>query len=295
MRVLLLHNPGAGQGGHSRAGLTRLFAAEGHEVIYRQVKEDGIHPADAEGVDVVAVGGGDGTIGAAVRALPDADRPFIILPLGTANNVARCLGLPARAEDIIRGCAAAPERRIDLGLATGPWGTQLFLEGAGLGALAEMALVGHRVDASREGKRRFGEEAPHRFVREAPPEEWHIRADGRDVPGALLFAEILNMPLVGPGLPIGPPGLPDDGLLHLVLLRPDGREAFARWAEGGRERPAAGLETLAAGRVTLTWTGGALRIDDRFPDVPAGPAEVALKIAPRKLRVLVPQQEGETR
>ena len=49
--------------------------------------------------EVVVAGGGDGTVSAVVAALmqrPAASRPHLgILPLGTANNVARSLGLPS--------------------------------------------------------------------------------------------------------------------------------------------------------------------------------------------------------
>ena len=113
MRVLLLHNPGTGRGDHSGEELTRLFAEEGHEVAYRHVKKGELRPEEATGVDLVAIAGGDGTVGKAVRALVAVDRPFLILPLGTANNIARCLGLPLRAEDIVRRFGAAHERGLD--------------------------------------------------------------------------------------------------------------------------------------------------------------------------------------
>jgi diacylglycerol kinase (ATP) len=292
MRVLLVHNPGSGSEDHSGGALTRLFEAEGHEVVYRHAKEDGVDPAETERADLVAIGGGDGTVGTAVRALADVDRPFVILPLGTANNIARCLGLLRPVEEIVRGCGEARERGLDLGMASGPWGKRAFLEGVGLGALAEMIAVGERADSDSEKKKRFGEEAPQRFVREAEPGAWRVRVDGRMLPDGMLVAEMLNMPLVGPGLPLGPAGWPEDGLLYLSILRPEGREDFAAWLEGRRERRAPGIETLTAKRVEFAWDGRALRIDDDFPDPPDGPAEVVLEMARRKLRVLVPREGG---
>lgn len=292
--MLLLHNPGAGNGEHRRDDLTGLFRAEGHDVVYRIVKKQGIDPDAARDCELVAIGGGDGTVGKAVRALAEVDRPLVILPLGTANNIARCLGLFMPVEEIVPRCGGSRERRLDLGIASGPWGRQVFLEGVGLGALARMIAVGDADIHGTEEKKRFGAEAPQRFVRAEAAGSWRLRADGRDVPEGLVLAEMLNMPIMGPGLPLGPPSWPEDGLLYVSILREEGRENFARWLEGRRERPAPGIETLTAERVEFTWVGGPLRIDDGFPDAPERPVQVRLEMAQRKLRVLVPQPEGGT-
>ncbi|CAN5792065.1 hypothetical protein BH24GEM1_BH24GEM1_02920 [soil metagenome] len=45
-------------------------------------------------IDRVIVGGGDGTLNAAVQVLVQANLPLGIIPLGTANNLARTLGIP---------------------------------------------------------------------------------------------------------------------------------------------------------------------------------------------------------
>lgn len=70
-------------------------------------------------VDMVIVGGGDGTLNRSLDALVDTGLPLGILPLGTANNVARTLGIP---DDLAAACeiiAGGHLRRIDLGVANG--------------------------------------------------------------------------------------------------------------------------------------------------------------------------------
>ncbi|HCJ31239.1 MAG TPA: hypothetical protein DHV63_18550, partial [Pseudomonas sp.] len=47
----------------------------------------------ADGCDLVIVGGGDGTLNAAAPALIKAGLPVGILPLGTANDLAKTLGI----------------------------------------------------------------------------------------------------------------------------------------------------------------------------------------------------------
>ena len=72
----------------------------------------------------VVAAGGDGTVHAVVCALmdlPEADRPPLgLLPFGTANNVARSLGIsdPATAAVALRGEATRP---LDVGRANGVW------------------------------------------------------------------------------------------------------------------------------------------------------------------------------
>ena len=67
-------------------------------------------------VDRIVVGGGDGTLDASLHALLDSGLPLGILPLGTANDLARTLRIPASLSDAAQIIAAGHIRRIDLGL-----------------------------------------------------------------------------------------------------------------------------------------------------------------------------------
>ena len=66
------------------------------------------------------IGGGDGTLNAAAPALLDTGLPLGIIPLGTANDLARTLGHPARSGRGGRGHRRRARcTQIDLGLANG--------------------------------------------------------------------------------------------------------------------------------------------------------------------------------
>lgn len=70
-------------------------------------------------VDCVIIGGGDGSMNAAAPALVETQLPLGILPLGTANDLARTLNIPTdigQAFDIIAGGIL---HRIDLGSVNG--------------------------------------------------------------------------------------------------------------------------------------------------------------------------------
>lgn len=66
-------------------------------------------------VDLVIVGGGDGTLNAAAAGLVETRLPLGILPLGTANDLARTLGIPTTISQACKIIATGRKLPIDLG------------------------------------------------------------------------------------------------------------------------------------------------------------------------------------
>lgn len=66
-------------------------------------------------VDLIIIGGGDGTLNAVVDTLVDVKLPLGILPLGTANDLARTLEIPQSIPDACRVIAEGHLKEIDLG------------------------------------------------------------------------------------------------------------------------------------------------------------------------------------
>ena len=66
-------------------------------------------------VDRVVVAGGDGTLNAVVQGLVGTGLPLAIIPLGTANNLARTLDLPLTIPEACEVAVRGSRRRIDLG------------------------------------------------------------------------------------------------------------------------------------------------------------------------------------
>ncbi len=66
-------------------------------------------------VDLVIIGGGDGTLNAAIPGLLDTQLPLGILPLGTANDLARTLKIPPNITEACHIIARRNVDRIDLG------------------------------------------------------------------------------------------------------------------------------------------------------------------------------------
>lgn len=87
-----------------------------------------------EGHDLVVVGGGDGSVACAAGRIAGSGTTLGILPLGTANDLARTLHLPT---DVSAACAALAQGKVvdvDLGRADG----EAFLNVASVGLSVEV-------------------------------------------------------------------------------------------------------------------------------------------------------------
>jgi Diacylglycerol kinase catalytic domain len=135
MQVTLIHNPDAGDDTQPSGGdLVRLIRDKGHAVAYQSSRAENWYTALEVPVDIVAVAGGDGMVGEVAKHLIDKHVPIAVLPMGTANNIAKTLGLKDRSlEQLVAGWSAAPRVSFDVGVASGPWDSKYFIEGLGMG------------------------------------------------------------------------------------------------------------------------------------------------------------------
>ena len=104
-RVLLAVNARARRGQAARDRVAAAFRERGHEVIDVQLdaSKDGLSKAivaHKDDVDVVVVGGGDGTLLTAIDGLVETKLPLAVLPLGTFNELARTLGVPSDPDEV---------------------------------------------------------------------------------------------------------------------------------------------------------------------------------------------------
>lgn len=98
-------------------------------------------------IDLVILAGGDGTLNAAVEGLIDTKLPLGILPLGTANDLARTLGIPESIPEACQVIAQGKVEQIDLGWVNG----KHFFNVASLGLSVQITQ-----QLDKEVKRRWG-------------------------------------------------------------------------------------------------------------------------------------------
>jgi diacylglycerol kinase family enzyme len=266
VRVTLIHNP---QAGRQRAGaarkLVKFLSDHGHEVRYYSAKEDGWKRALKKPSDLIVVGRGV---------------PLGVLPSGTANNIARTLGLLERPfEELVRGWERPRRVKLDVGVAAGPWGERYFVESVGAGLFASLLAKPSR---GRLKKRKAPVESALRRLQEAAarcePLEVTAALDGRDISGRYLLLEAVNLRYVGPNLHLAHDSQPGDGQFDVVLVTAAERDRLLYYLEhwqNNRERLGM-LPTLRGRRLQIEWTGFALHIDDKLePKAKAKPKEIA--------------------
>ena len=135
--AVIIGNPNSGSAGDE--GYLERFAealrAGGLEVeVLNTERPDHATELAAEAGDrLVVAAGGDGTVNEVVNGLSE-DATLGILPLGTANVLARELGLPLKPEDACERLLSGTAFRMDVGVATDEEGTERrFACMAGLG------------------------------------------------------------------------------------------------------------------------------------------------------------------
>lgn len=123
-RVLLAVNGRARRGREARARAAEALRAAGHTVV--EAPLDGTTGqlsraivTHRDQVDVVVVGGGDGTLLTAIDGLLQTKLPLVILPLGTFNELARTLGVPTDVEAVAALLDDGVPFALDLGCVNG--------------------------------------------------------------------------------------------------------------------------------------------------------------------------------
>jgi diacylglycerol kinase (ATP) len=163
--------------------------------------------------DCVIVAGGDGTLNAAAQGLLDTGLPLGVVPAGTANDLARTLGLPAGVDDCIDVIARGRTQRIDLGLVNG----RPYFNVASIGLSATLAK-----ELTYESKQRLGRlgyaVAAVKALMRARPFHATIHADGAAVDVRTLQVAVGNGRFYGGGMTIAEAALIDDGHLDLYSL-----------------------------------------------------------------------------
>ena len=255
---------------------------------------EAVSAAVDRGADLIVLGGGDGTVSAAVDALAGTGVVLGLLPVGTANDFARTLGIPT---DLGRACETIARGEVvdvDLGLA----GADYFVNVASVGLAAGAARALSPGLKRSVGALAYPAAAVHALLRHETFEA-SLRFPAGDHPpvrlGRLLQLAVGNGRYYGGGLAVAPDADIDDrsldvyavglghpgALLHTLRHLRSGEFVRADWVHHYRTREVR-IETKPA---LPTNVDGEL----------AGRTPVTFGVAPNALRVLVPPGSGAAR
>jgi diacylglycerol kinase (ATP) len=277
MRITLIHNLKAGDAKHGKRQLMAALAKAGHHATYQSTKEPGLKKALKEPTDLVLVAGGDGTTAKVASRLVDSGIPLSVLPLGTANNLARALGFVASPGEIIARLEGGKKQVFDVGLATGPWGERYLFEAAGGGLLADYVRAAKKDRKKHPKIKKLSKEkemARHsallrRMLHDYPAHQWKIEIDGKDISGRYILWEAMNIHSVGPALYLAPRAATRDGRFDFACARPADCALLAKHfdARVAGKKSNSPLPARKFRELRVVWNNSTLHFDGKlWPD-----------------------------
>jgi diacylglycerol kinase (ATP) len=266
MRILLIHNPKAGDRTHSKKQLMASLARCGHQAFYYSIKERGWKKAFRKPLDLIVAAGGDGTVHKTAWQIVDSGIPLAILPLGTANNLARSLGFTGSVDEILQSLHCGKSQEFDIGVARNGLQIDCFLEAAGGGLFADYfpaAEANEKEGASPEEKLKAHLSLLRQLSLDYPARYWKMSIDGKDISGRYILWGAMNIRSAGPVLHLAPKARTDDGRLDFVAVREDERKIFVKHVDmhlaGQKDR--APLTPLKFRELKITSVLGAMHLD----------------------------------
>lgn len=216
-RALLLVNHQSQHGKESLAQAIEQLQQLGFELVEESTGDPEQLPEVIcqyrDKVDLVIIGGGDGTLNAAAAGLVETQLPLGILPLGTANDLARTLGIPLSVSEACKIIATGRNFAIDLGCVNDKY----FFNVASLGIGTQITQ-----QLTKEAKQRWGVLAyaatALKVLWQTRPFQAEIHFNQTSVQGKTVQIAVGNGRFYGGGTPISQEATIDDHQLDLYSL-----------------------------------------------------------------------------
>ncbi|MEL6288839.1 MAG: lipid kinase [Pseudomonadota bacterium] len=250
-RALVVANPRASR--FADAGALALERLAETLVIAATLETDSVtdlaERARAEQADCIVVAGGDGTLSRLLSELVASDVPIGIIPLGTANDLARTLGVPLDIDVAVRIISDGLITRIDLGTAN----DILFANAASVGLAAEVAARMSKAEKVKLGVLSYPL-ALLRAWKAARPLRVEIMTDEMTWREEVIQLAVGNGRYHGGGLMVAEEASITDGQLNVYGVVPRSRWSLATVLPAlrfGRHRRNRALTTFSASQVEV--------------------------------------------
>lgn len=292
LRALLLINRESRQGeANAQAARDALEALDVDITLGKFESADDV-PAEidrqAEAVDVIVLGGGDGTLNLAAAAVMRSGKPLGVLPLGTANDFARTLLIPTELEAACRNVVEGVTHSVDLGQCNDVY----FVNVASIGL-----AVRAREYRSDLAKRWFGSLGYASNVvsayRDTRPFKATVRCGDNTHRLRSIQLAVGNGRYFGGGLAVASDAALDDGRLDLYSLKPQSLARLIGLLPGllrGPDRSMQGVQLFEGTSFEIT-THRPMPINTDGEILTQTPA--TFHVLPAALQVKVPQDYVE--
>lgn len=184
-----------------------------------------IDRATRDQIDIIVSVGGDGTIHALIQKLADKDISFLVLPAGTANDLARSLGVQSmRIHEVLSVVRDGIPKNIDLVNVNGT----LMATNGGVGIVAEIAsrvnhfrrsIPGFRKAMTYAKQETYGLMLASKILLEGC--SYHsLQVECNQFKGEIRTPLLLinNQPLIAANYPVAPHTRHDDGTFNVTIF-----------------------------------------------------------------------------
>ncbi len=224
MRIKLIVNPASGQEtaiGHLPAINARLREAGDVDIVLTTGEGDGVEAgrrAALEGYDRVFVAGGDGTLNEVLNGLAQVDGALgavvlAVVPLGTGNDFATAIGVPASPEDAVDALLGGAVAPVDVGRVN----DRCFLNISAGGFIADVSDAVNPQLKTVLGKLAYLIGGAQVLL-DYEPVAARVANAATVTKASLLAFAVCNSRLIGGGRLIAPHAIVDDGWLDVCLI-----------------------------------------------------------------------------
>lgn len=273
-KAKILHNPKAGKQEHTKKKLVSLVESRGIDCGYSSTKKINWQKVKPD-TDFIVIAGGDGTVRKVVVELAAKKKkirslPILLLPLGTANNIARSLGIEGHIDDIIKNIQTRRLKKFDVGRIKGHKNDMLFLESFGFGVLPHlmknMQEKPERDLVSPDENIRIALQELHKLVMNYPGQPYTVIIDNTPFTDHYILIELMNTSSIGPNLVLSPDADPGDGQFELIMIPESQRQEFANYIQNKINN----IETefipviIKGRKISIATPAGDMHVDDEL-------------------------------
>ena len=292
----LIANPGSGRGedrGELLEQVTRCLQDLGIEIDVAIAKphEKAIpiaRRAVKDGYKLIIALGGDDTIEAIIRGMAGSKAKLAMIPVGTANNLAKSLGIPEDPQQACDLIASGHVRKLDLGqVKVGKRKKLTFFElvTVGIGA----AIYPDALKASKGRLSHLKGAIETALNHETKPEVTVVMNGESTVTVKTMLTIVSNVPLIGPNMLTNPDASLEDGMLDVSLYPEFSKAELLNYSTQVLNEGSADDGKIQRYRARKLKIKASPKLDVMADGVMLGQGKVKIKVLEGALRVIAPE------
>lgn len=299
-KVMLIINPSSGKGAGKeiQSELEKALSASFDDVETRFTEGEGdakdwAREASDEGCEAVVVVGGDGTVNEGISGIAETDSTikFGLIPLGTANDLARALGISLKPQEAAKDLANFKTRKIDIAKIN----DQYFCNVAAIGSIPTAVMETSSEDKSKFGFFAYVRDSMRAVLNDNQYTYNLVLDDDKEIEISTKVLVVALTNSVGSFENMIANATPDDGLLHIMTLKDENLFAelpgMLQKLNGGYISEANNVITYNVKKVAISVvTEDADEVKVNI-DGEVGPAlPIAIEVLPSHVEVMVPNK-----